>query len=60
MNNRRKLFIALVVSALTGPLSTFAQQKDKVWRIGSLSSRSGIGPLEEAFRHGLRELGYID
>ena len=32
----------------------------KVWRIGYLSHVSGIGPLEEAFRQSLRQLGYIE
>jgi len=34
MNNRRKLLIALGAGALAAPLSSFAQQKGKVWRIG--------------------------
>ena len=59
-NKRRKLVIALGASVLAFPLTPRAQAQPKVWRIGSLSSRSGIGSVEEAFRHGLRELGYIE
>jgi putative ABC transport system substrate-binding protein len=60
MNNRRKLIIALGAGALAAPLSSFAQQQDKVWRIGYLASRAGMGYAEEAFRQGLRELGYVE
>src|SRR5215475_13599607 len=37
-----------------------AQQPTKVHRVCFLSSRSGIEVREEAFRQGLRELGYIE
>ncbi len=38
-----------------------AQQPRKVYRIGYLSSSSrGFNPRVEAFRKGLRELGYIE
>jgi putative tryptophan/tyrosine transport system substrate-binding protein len=39
-----------------------AQQTGKVWRIGYLSagSRLGAEAREEAFRQGLRELGYVE
>ena len=37
-----------------------AQQPKKVYRIGYLSPRPGIESREEAFRQGLRELGYIE
>jgi hypothetical protein len=33
-NNRRKLVIALGAGVLTAPFGSFAQQQDKVWRIG--------------------------
>jgi putative ABC transport system substrate-binding protein len=35
-----------------------AQQPSRVYRIGYLSGRSD--PRDEAFRHGLRELGYVE
>ena len=62
MNNRRKLVIALGASALTAPLSSFAQQQGKVWRIGFLGSataQSYARPID-ALRAGLRELGYVE
>jgi putative tryptophan/tyrosine transport system substrate-binding protein len=37
-----------------------AQQPGKVLRIGYLSLRSGFGVNDEAFRQGLRELGYTE
>ena len=40
--------------------SAEAQQPKKVYRIGYITNRTEIGPNEEAFRRGLRELGYIE
>jgi ABC-type uncharacterized transport system substrate-binding protein len=40
--------------------SAEAQQPTKVPRIGFISVRSGIESREEAFRQGLRELGYVE
>ena len=40
--------------------SAQAQQPGKVPRIGYLSLRSGFGVNDEAFRQGLRELGYTE
>jgi ABC-type uncharacterized transport system substrate-binding protein len=37
-----------------------AQQAKKVYRIGYIANRTEIGPNEEAFQRGLRELGYIE
>ena len=64
MNNRRKLVIALGAGALAAPLASFAQQQDKVWRVGFLASRrvdfvdtdNYYGP----FRQGMRELHYVE
>jgi putative ABC transport system substrate-binding protein len=64
MNNRRKLVIALGAGALTAPLTCFAQQKGKVWRIGFLwdSEQSDDEPIQrfEAFKAGMREFGYAE
>ena len=62
MNNRRKLLIALGAGALAAPLTSFAQQKGKVWRIGFLgaASASGMAGRVEALRAGLRDLGYVE
>ena len=62
MNNRRKLLVALGAGALAAPLTSFAQQKVKVWRIGFLgtASASGFAQRVEALRAGLRDLGYVE
>jgi putative ABC transport system substrate-binding protein len=62
MNNRRKLLIALGAGALAAPLTLFAQQKGKVWRIGFLgtASASGFARRVDALRAGLRDLGYVE
>jgi len=58
----RKKFIGLTLGALLFALcfSAEAQQAKKIHRIGYLSFGLGIQPREEAFRQGLRELGYVD
>ena len=60
MNTRRKLVIALGVSALTAPLTPIAQQPAKFRRLGLLSSFSSseAAPWHEAFLRGLRDLGW--
>ena len=64
MTTRRNLLIALGASALTVPLCAFAQQQDKVWRVGVLAvrGRSTTSRPEaeyDAFLHGMRDLGYM-
>ena len=60
MNNRRKLIVALGAGALSAPLASFAQQA-KVFRIGWLSNGTPANsPFFEAFRGGMRDLGYIE
>lgn len=60
-STRRKfLLIAIGLCTFTAPLGSFAQQQGKVYRIGYLSPRAGIESQEEAFRLGLRELGYLE
>ena len=61
MNTRRRLALALAAGAVA-PIASFAQQTSKVWRIGYLgvSSPSMESHNLEAFRQGLRELGYIE
>ena len=64
MNKRRNLIVALGAGALAVPLGSFAQQQGKVWRIGFLwdSDQSDPNYVQrlEAFKSGLRELGYAD
>ena len=57
--NRRDTVLALAALG-AAPLSTRAQQADKVWRIGFLSSASGPDESIEAFREQLRSLGYLE
>lgn len=62
MSNRRKLILALGAGALVAPFRSHAQQQGKVWRIGVLvpGAKSGWTPMVEAFRSGLRDLGYVE
>jgi len=61
--NRRDTVLALVaLGAASGPLAALAQQQGKVWRIGMLETSSMVpnGANLNAFRQGLRELGYVE
>jgi putative ABC transport system substrate-binding protein len=62
VNNRRKLIFALGAGALTVPLLSLAQQPAKFPRIGLLSSfsPSDSAPWHQAFRLGLRDLGWVE
>jgi putative ABC transport system substrate-binding protein len=62
MNNRRKLIIALGAGTLVAPLTSFAQQRAKVARIGILGavSAAGYAKLVEALKLGLLEFGYVE
>src|SRR4029450_11588405 len=57
-----KKITVLILSTMLFALSfsAHAQQPGKVSRIGYLSLRSGFGVNDEAFRQGLRELGYTE
>jgi ABC-type uncharacterized transport system substrate-binding protein len=54
--------VTLILSLLTAPLTSTAQQAAKVPRLGLLipGSSSAFAPRIEAFRHGLRDLGYVE
>jgi putative tryptophan/tyrosine transport system substrate-binding protein len=61
---RRREFITLLGGAAAAwPLAARAQQPEKVWRIGFLSSQPratyGSG-LYAGFQQGMRELGYVE
>jgi len=62
MNNRRRLIIVVFASLLGVPLASLGQQPAKVARIGFLeaSTPSAIAARVEAFRQGLRDLGYVE
>ena len=53
--------ILCTLGLLATPLAAEAQQAGKVWRIGVLSAVASLtSPPFEAFRAGLRELGYVE
>ena len=57
---RRREFIALLGGAAAWPLVASAQQPGRIARIGYLASNlANQGPLD-AFRQGLRDLGYVE
>src|SRR6478609_2491546 len=60
LNERRRFFTALAVTALSGPLVGHAQQRSKMPRVGVLVAESAPHPFTEAFRSGMRDLGYIE
>ncbi len=53
------LSVVAFVLVMAGAVAQ-AQQAKKVYRIGSLTTRSKISGTEKAWRQGLRELGYIE
>ncbi len=58
---RRRDLIALVGSTMAWPLAAHAQQAGKVYRVGFLWDSPGAFPdAIEAFRQGLRDLGYVE
>ena len=56
----RRAFIVGTLGLLAAPLAAEAQQPARVPRIGYLESGSPGTPLVEAFRQGLRDLGWIE
>src|SRR5260370_34445838 len=60
--DRRTFLGALASGVLAAPLAVEAQQPGRVPRIGFLSvtSPSDRPPLLDAFRQGLRELGWVE
>jgi putative ABC transport system substrate-binding protein len=54
------LRIGLGFMLLAAPLAAEAQQANRVWRIGFLSSASGPTDRSESFVQGLRDLGYVE
>ena len=62
MTTRRQFLRTVSVGLLAAPLAVEAQQPGRVPRIGvlSLTSPSDRPPLLDAFRQGLRELGWVE
>ena len=60
--DRRAFLCGLAIGTLSAPLSAEAQQADKLARIGYLSPLSAVTDSvnREAFRQGLRDLGYVE
>jgi putative ABC transport system substrate-binding protein len=61
--DRRTFIGALAGGLLAAPLAAEAQQSGKAWRIGYLSSQSAASAGRvsfDAFRQGLRDLGYVE
>jgi putative ABC transport system substrate-binding protein len=64
--NRRDAVLALASLCAAGaPLTSLAQQQTKIFRVGFLSVRSpppsvDADPLYQAFRDGMRDLGYVE
>jgi ABC-type uncharacterized transport system substrate-binding protein len=59
--NRRTFLCGLTLATLAVPLVAEAQQATKVPRIGYLMVDQAANPdLHEAFRQGLRDLGYVE
>src|SRR5262247_2542455 len=52
--------VTLILSLLAVPRAATAQPAGKVWRIGYLNAGSVAGGASEAFRQGLRDLGYVE
>jgi putative ABC transport system substrate-binding protein len=58
---RREFIGTLAGGLVAGPLAAEAQQADKIARIGYLATNlAGIPHVHEAFRQGLRDLGYLE
>ena len=61
MMDRRRFLLTSLAGALAAPLAARAQQSGKVARIGYLRDSGAAAPDQrEAFRQGLRDLGYVE
>jgi putative ABC transport system substrate-binding protein len=54
------LIMALVIAAVSSPLTTWAQSRTKIPKVGVIGERGQADPFLDAFRQGLREVGYTD
>ena len=60
MTLRQACRIALVLVGLLDPITVMAQQPTKIPRIGWLGDDPATTHFREAFRQGLRDLGYVE
>ena len=59
--NRRTFLRGLTLGTFAAPLAAEAQQAGKVYRVGFLWESPAVFPdAIEAFRQGLRDLGYVE
>jgi len=56
----RLLRIALALGLAGAPVTTSAQQPEKLPRLGWLGNLAATAPVYDGFRQGLRELGYVE
>ncbi len=56
----RRFGLVLILAMLSAPLAFGAQPAGKIYRIGVLSPGSSPPGLLDAFRDGLRDLGYVE
>ena len=54
------LLVTLALSILTALLAATAQPAGKMPRIGVLAPDTPAGPWVDAFRQGVRDLGYVE
>ena len=57
---KRREFLGLLGIVVAWPLAAYAQQTAKVPRIGYLALRASPTAEDEAFKQGLRDLGWIE
>ena len=58
---KRRDFIALLGGAATAwPLAARAQQARPVSRVGMLTPAAAMTPIEDAFRQGMQDFGYVE
>jgi putative tryptophan/tyrosine transport system substrate-binding protein len=57
---RRREFITLLGGAVAWPLAARGQQADRTRRIGYLSAASAPDANIDSFRHGMRNIGYVE
>jgi len=60
--DRRAFFSGVTLGLLAAPLAAGAQQSARIYRIGYLGPGSGstLPAALDAFRHQLRQLGYVE
>jgi putative tryptophan/tyrosine transport system substrate-binding protein len=57
---KRREFLTVAGGVIMWPLSASAQQQKAIPYVGVLVAESAPHPFTEAFRSGMRELGYVE